>query len=177
MSVAEYELGKYYRVPAVLVNEWRGFEGWIPVMGPMHEDAEIVNFPWQHFHVDWRFVRADIWNTWKDWRVPGGHFGTPVQCPDTRGAKVIDRGPELRLMKYKRDPGPFPDRGTSWVHLLRKKFACAKLINGTCPHRGIPVSAMRRDGDILTCPGHGLRWNAITGAAVPTSDNSTSEPA
>lgn len=162
-----YELGRFYRVPAVHVIEWRGFYGmWVPVIGPMHEDAEIVNFPWQHFHVDWRFVDTRIWKAYQDLYLKGGHFGAPLQCPDKRGDRVIDRGPELRRMKYKRDPGSFPNTGAKWQPKLREKFACAKLVNGTCPHRGIPVSAMHREGDILTCPGHGLKWHAVTGLAV-----------
>lgn len=50
-------IGKRYRVPAVLVAGWlsarHGFNGWLPITGPMHEDAEIINFPHLHYHVDW----------------------------------------------------------------------------------------------------------------------------
>lgn len=165
-EIQKYEIGRYYRVPAVLVEEWWGFRGgWIPVIGPMHEDAEIVNFPWQHFHIDWSFAPRELWKLWGNNRYQGEHFAHPIQCPDTLGHKVIQRGPELRLMKCKRDAGRFPiDIGMKrWLPKLQAKFACAKLVNGVCPHRGIPVSAMHRDGDILTCPGHGLQWNAVTG--------------
>jgi hypothetical protein len=164
-----YEVGTFYRVPAVKVNNWHRFEGWIPVVGPMHEDAEIVHFPWQHFHVDWRFASARLWAYFKDRRAIGGHFGWPIQTPNNDGTQVILAGPEPRRMTYKRDPGAFPANITRWQKPLREKFACAKLINGTCPHRGIPVSAMHREGDILTCPGHGLKWHAITGDAVQPS--------
>lgn len=168
--MAEYEIGRYYRVPAVLVNDWWGFNGWLPVIGPMHEDAEIVNFPWLHFHIDWRFAATEVWKCWRDHRVPGGHLAMPIQCPDRDGSRVINRGPEPRLMKYKRATDAFPQVHVSWRAVLQRKFACAKLVNGVCPHRGIPVSAMHREGDILTCPGHGLQWNAITGAAVQPGD-------
>ena len=159
-------VGKYYSVPAVRVNEWWRFQGWLPVMGPMHEDAEFINFPWHHFHVDWRFVSEKLWRFHKDWPAEGSHFGTPIQCPDRRGNPVILEGPTLRRMTYKRDPGPFPVAKGKWLPRLQERFACARLTNGLCPHRGIPVSAMHREGDILTCPGHGLRWNAITGLPV-----------
>lgn len=160
-----YEIGRYYRVPSVYVNNWWRFQGWLPVIGPMHEDAEFVNFPWQHFHIDWRFAPERVWRGLRDWPREGSHFGSPIQCPDSFGKRVIERGPEPRLMKYKRDPGAFPvERANqTWLPSLRAKYACAKLLNGLCPHRGIPVSAMHRDGDILTCPGHGLQWNAVTG--------------
>jgi len=160
-----YEVGRIYRVPAVLVTGWWHYRGWLPVIGPMHEDAEFLNFPWPHFHVDWRFAPEAVWESHRDFPNQGSHFAMPIQCPDKRGNQVIVRGPELRRMKCKRAPGRFPvERANErWLPALRAKFACAKLINGTCPHRGIPVSAMYRDGDILTCPGHGLQWNALTG--------------
>jgi hypothetical protein len=156
-------LGKFYRVPAVLVSKWWEFHGWLPVIGPKHEDAEFVNFPWEHFHIDWRFAPERVWRSHIDWPTEGSHFGSPIQCPDRRGERIILQGPELRRMKYKRAPGPFPVKRAKWLPAMQERFACAKLVNGACPHRGIPVSAMHRDGDVLTCPGHGLRWNAVTG--------------
>lgn len=168
-----YELGKYYRVPSVMVNDWWGFVGWMPVIGPMHEDAEIVNFPWQHFHIDWRFAPTLLWDRFENRRAPGGHFAWPIQHPNNDGTQCIVAGPEPRRMKYKRDPGMFPQAQVGWQKLLAEKFACAKLVNGTCPHRGIPVSAMHREGDILTCPGHGLKWHAVTGLAVQPEGDAT----
>jgi hypothetical protein len=166
-------IGEFYRVPAVLVREWWGFKGWLPVMGPMHEDSEFVNFPWQHFHIDWRFAPTRVWNANRDWPLEGSHFGSPIQCPDKRGDRVIVQGPELRRMKYKRDPGRYPIGRARWLQAMQKRFACSKLINGTCPHRGIPVSAMHQDGDILTCPAHGLQWNAVTGLLHTSSEGTT----
>ena len=49
--------GRWYRVPCV-----RAFYGsdqylqWWPVIGPGHSDREILNFPTEHFHVDYRFL-------------------------------------------------------------------------------------------------------------------------
>ena len=157
-------LGKYYQVPAVRVDNWHGFEGWLPVVGPKHEDAEIIKFPWEHFHIDWRFAARSLFDYIASFRGASYVLAWPVQCPDTRGERVIQEGPILKRMTYKRETPQFPPRpSTSWAPVLAQKYACAKLINGVCPHRGIPVSAMHREGDILTCPGHGLQWNAITG--------------
>jgi len=156
-------IGEFYRVPAVRVDDWSRYSGWLPVIGPMHEDAEIVGFHWQHFHIDWRFVSERLWRYWRDFPKAGSHFGRPLQCPDTRGQRVILEGPVLRRLKCKRDPGVFPRYMAKWVPALEAKFACARITNGVCPHRGIPVSAMHREGDVLTCPGHGLQWNALTG--------------
>lgn len=156
-------IGEFYQVPAVRVETFHGFEGWIPVIGPMHEDAELIGFPFQHFHVDWRFVPQRLWRLLGNRCYTNHHFAWPIQCPDGRGKRVILEGPLLRRMKCKRDPGRFPTERAGWLKALGERYACAKLTNGACPHRGIPVSAMHRDGDVLTCPGHGLQWNAITG--------------
>jgi hypothetical protein len=137
-------------------------------MGPKHEDAEFVNFPWQHFHIDWRFAPSRLYNSMAEWFDARLMYGAPIQCPDTRGNRVVIEGPTLRLMKCKRIPPPYPHYSAmrSWLPKLTEHFACAKLVGGKCPHRGIPVEAMLRDGDVLTCPGHGLRFNAITGEVL-----------
>jgi hypothetical protein len=162
----EYEVGRFYRVPSVRVLAWRGFTGWLPVIGPKHEDAEVVNFPWPHFHMDWRFAPERVFGWYQDIRGPSYVYGAVIQCPDRHGLKVVAEGPTPKLMKCKRASPPYP-ADVPWIAALTKQFACAKLIKGACPHRGIPVSAMIRNGDVLTCPGHGLRWSAITGEALP----------
>ena len=171
-------VGQYYRVPAVLAIEWHGYhQVWLPVIGPKHEDSEFINFPWLHYHLDWRFVPRRIFDFFTKIRDPQYVYASPIQCPDTRGNQVIAEGPILKRMKCKRESPPFPIEAVQkrWLPKLSAKYACAKITNGVCPHRGIPVSAMIREGDVLTCPGHGLRWNAITGLphvsiTAPTSD-------
>jgi len=134
----------------------------------MHEDAEFVGFPAQHFHINWGFAPDRLWKYFGHNRYEGHHFAWPVQCPDGHDKRVILEGPALKLRKYKRDPGRFPVEAAArrWLPRLQEAFACAKLANGVCPHRGIPVAAMHRQGNVLTCPGHGLSWNAITGELV-----------
>jgi hypothetical protein len=168
---ATFQLGKFYDVPAVRVNTWNGFVGWMPVIGPKHEDGEIVGFPWSHFHVDWRFAPAHTFRSATSGRRrdPSFAYGCVIQCPNSYGHKVIEEGPTLKRMKYKRELPEYPVHKAKWMAELEKEFACAKLIAGKCPHRGVPVDAMIRDGDVLTCPGHGLRFNAITGQALPRS--------
>lgn len=53
-----YEVGRYYRVPCVRGRWILGDSPlWIPVIGPLHEDTEYIGFPFQHWHVDYRFLR------------------------------------------------------------------------------------------------------------------------
>jgi len=172
LSTEPMVIGKRYTVRAVRVDRWRfEFSGWLPIVGPAHEDAEIVNFPWQHYHIDWRFAPKRVFKA-ASWRGPKMVYASPCMLNDTAGKPIVVEGPVLRRMTYKREPPPFPrsELGElvkgSRPDQLRAKFACARLIDGKCPHRGIPVSAMRREGDILECPGHGLRWNEITGEAA-----------
>lgn len=37
---------------------WHNRIRWIPVLGPPHSDKEILNFPPEHLHVDYRFLPA-----------------------------------------------------------------------------------------------------------------------
>src|SRR6185369_16121551 len=92
-----WEIGKYYRVPAVRVAIWHRFVGWLPVIGPKHEDAEFVNFPHQHFHVNWHFAPERVWTYFRRFgRYETHHFAWPIQCPDNRGDQVILEGPTLK---------------------------------------------------------------------------------
>lgn len=161
-------VGKFYRVSAVRVHEWHGLcNSWVLVVGPKHEDREIIGFQWEHFHVDWRFAPKRVFDYLVSIRdEESGVHGWTVLDPDTHGNRVILEGPTLRRMKCKRDVPPYPSQRATWLPKLRERFACAKLTNGHCPHRGIPVSAMRREGDVLVCPGHGLRWSATTGELI-----------
>lgn len=167
-------LGQYYQVPAVRVDDFHGFDGWMPVNTPEHEDAEVINYPWQHFHVDWRFAPTSVWKYLSIWHEGSRIFGSVVMRTKTNGVPQTVEGPTLKRMKYKRELPPYPHDIAPWTRRLAEQFACSKLIDGKCPHRGTPVSAMIREGDILTCPAHGLRWNAITG--LPHTSGGTGLP-
>lgn len=176
--MTEAVIGKYYSVPAVKVISWHGFKGWLPIIGPKHEDAEIVGFPWEHYHIDWRFAPKSVFQYLCGHRAgPGYVYAYPIQTPDGRGNPSLVGGPETRRMLCKRELPQFPivgERGTgAWVHKLREAFCGASITKGVCPHRGIPVSAMIREGDVLTCPGHGLQFNATTGEALTARTSSS----
>lgn len=155
--------GKFYQVPCVKVTEWHRFKGWLPILGPFHEDAEFVKFPWMHYHLDWRFVPQRVFDDMSAYRGPAYVHASVIQCPNRMGDITISAGPELKRMKYKRPTPAYPSSAATWLPQLTDKYVDAKIVRGLCPHRGIPVEAMVRDGDILTCPGHGLRFSASTG--------------
>lgn len=56
---AVYEIGKFYRVPTVWGYN-HGYTGNWPVLGPKHEDREIIEFDDHHYHIDWRFVDIEF---------------------------------------------------------------------------------------------------------------------
>jgi hypothetical protein len=161
-----FEVGKFYRVPCVWINEFWGAKNiWIPVIGPMHEDADLINFKPRHWHIDWRFAPKRVVPTF-----PGQIYGT-VLCKDLRGDAIAEtKGPELKLRKMQREwpTYPFKQVESVWLPKLREAFKGHRLKGMVCPHRGIPLQGCPQDGDVVTCPGHGLRWNIKTGELVPS---------
>lgn len=171
-----YEVGKFYKVPCVR-GAW-GSETYIrdwPVMGSLHEDGEIIKFPHQHYHIDWRFVQA---------RIIGVDDGLDVlrrgrtflehqyAIPLITWARLNPDGlppPVMRRRKCQRAHHlPFERPAITWMPKLEAAHATCKLTGLVCPHRGYDLShePVADDGTI-TCPMHGLRWNAFTGEPAP----------
>ena len=55
-----WRVGEHYRVP-VAHGTWSGIEKQWVVLGPYHEDRELIGFEYDHFHLDPRFVPQHIW--------------------------------------------------------------------------------------------------------------------
>ena len=157
-------IGKRYPVRAIEVVDWNGFSGWVPITSGEHEDSEVINYPWQHFHVDWRFVSQKIMR-WYLRELPM-LYAVVVMRTNAHGEMQALGQPAMKRMTYKRPWPTYPFHKAKWLPKLQEKFACASILNGKCPHRGVSVADMKRDGDILTCPAHGLRWHAVTGKLV-----------
>lgn len=158
---AGFEVGRFYRVPCVLTEKhsWLG-SGWQPVIGPMHSDAGVVNFPYNHWHIDLRFVPKKVRY------LPEFLIGTPIMKDDLYGSPVVTAGPEPRLKKCQRPMPVYPIHRARWIPALEAEYTQVRMKNMVCPHRGLPLHGCPQDGDIVTCPGHGLRWNVKTGELV-----------
>lgn len=176
-----FEVGKFYRVPCIKTvakhrwdRLWRG--EWVPVMGPEHRDDGAVNFPLLHWHVDWRFASARLWNRLTAHSIYGesgafhhvvthypstGKFGGELELEPFVQGEV-----ELKRRKCLRPLPTYPLKLAQWMPKLNEECAHLKLKNMVCPHRGLPLKGCPQDGDVVTCPGHGLRWNVKTGELV-----------
>ena len=189
-----YIVGRRYEVPHVRAA-WPAFAPpfeprWIPVLGPAHRDAEVINFEWKHFHVDLRFlpdrVRRDTSSVQS--RCVGsvaGVFALPITSvwpsgyrskERPRNSVMLDRLPlglpleswftvrrsTCRVVAYP----PYP--ATLWARELEKMYAGARLKPGQiCPHRGADLSTFEPDeAGCVTCPLHGLRWHVESGRLV-----------
>lgn len=176
-----YEIGKFYRVPCVKSVKghphdrlWRG--EWVPIIGPLHKDDGPIQFPFEHWHVDWRFVTERMYKRVSN-RTHYGDMGIfhHVACLYERsGNDSEDKTRSFfvgdvveRRIKCRRPFRPYPHAlALRWLKPLQDDCAAMKMTNMTCPHRGLPLDGCERDGDVVQCPGHGLRWNVKTGELV-----------
>lgn len=162
-------IGQFYAVPCMFVEPSRArlasfipSSGWLPVLGPQHEDAEHLNFPHQHYHIDWRFVPESNFH-----RTRGGF--APVHTfvlTSTNDRGELTGAPVLRRRKCVREMPSHPAAvNQRWANLEIAQFErCNKLKPGNiCPHRGIDLTPFAMSDGTAICPGHGLRWNLKTG--------------
>lgn len=49
-------------------------------------------------------------------------------------------------------------------------------IDDSCPHQGSSLGMGKLDGEVVTCPGHGLRFSVVTGRKVGAETGVRSYP-
>lgn len=172
-------VGRRYLVPTVLAT-WRGVKRAWPVLGPEHDDADFLNFPIRHYHLDLRFLAA----RWLDTSWSGDDFivasGMPLCATDREGTRRQDLPPPaLRQRQCRSATINFgsldtayrpPKRIEAALGPLRAAYAgrqCAKGKLGS-----IPPAA---DG-VITCPLHGLRIDAARGVVLSVGTDVRSGP-
>jgi hypothetical protein len=166
-------VGKFYMVPCVDVESREGIFlpiGRLPVTGPKHEDADHVKFPWHHWHYDLRFL-SDLHYSRVGMEYGYSHVLNTQTCAiDSRPIPGMPEKPVWRRMKCRREAPAYPHAQAerSFLPPLRLAYADARVKCGKCPHRGLPLSSLPREpeADIVTCVGHGLRWDLKTGNLV-----------
>jgi hypothetical protein len=164
----KYEVGKFYDVPCVrtLCAVWGSEPGlWLPIFGGLHEDADIIGFQWQHWHIDWRFASNKFMERasykWEH-RYDKSFFARVVRERDLADGITIKRRKCLRQMP------DFPSQ-VEWMLELEKEYRNHVLSDCLkCPHRGANLSAMVPDENgLVVCPMHGLRWNVKSRTLFP----------
>lgn len=169
------EVGFFYMVPCLFVERsvstpWMPNDGWVPVLGPRHEDGKHLNFPFEHYHVDWRFIpgKAFDWTTTSPSGFPHGRVLTKTTPEGLIGSPVLKRRKCRRAMPdhppIKQVRGVWLERGPSSWQAMESDHACTRLKPGNiCPHRGIDLTPFIKDDGTVICPGHGLKWDTKTG--------------
>lgn len=174
------EIGRMYLVPCVY-GIWGTLRDWWPVLGPWHEDREIIGFPKPHYHLDPRFVRELTPHRTRTLTpiMTVREFSMPMQeweATTHKGVPVIGTGqklgdPVLRRRRLRRHMPEYPRAVAPWLTRLECAYRNHRLKAGlVCPHRGAPLRGLPVDSSgCVTCPLHGLRWNVATGELAPTN--------
>ena len=162
--------GRRYMVPCVshpkLKERRFNWGKWIPLIGSLHQDIEHVGFePW-HIHVDSRFLTLSGRNEYYSESRALARVLTLSGPSERKGLfdeiylDIRDNAVlELRRLQCRRPVPPvFPE--TRWASALQKAHAGCRIVDGLCPHRGIPIACGRHVGPgVRQCPGHGLAWD------------------
>lgn len=161
-SPVEVEVGRFYQVPCI--RHYYGGKNWIPVIGPVHDDNDVIGFPLRHLHRDTRFDPSILLTT-------NGSLTrlSNVMRVDDEWLKYS----EVEFTVERRKCLRIADR---WIPvrftkpLEEQHRRCRIGADGLCPHRGIPVALGHRlpDGSMI-CAGHGLRWSA-NGELLPLEE-------
>lgn len=185
-----YRVGETYPIPTLemgvtvpldpakgttlTLSDFQGFVGTLPLLNALADDEPFINgntLP-THIHIDWRFLKpADYVYFQRNYgakRLLEQVITFPYSAeilravqPSTRPMLCYRSWWHLEWPAYKSAP---------FMPQLERKYACATLAAGRCPHRGVAVAAMIQDDDgYLVCPGHGLRWDPKTGKLAPRS--------
>jgi hypothetical protein len=125
-----------------------------PIINHPHNDRENGQEE-IHYHTDYRFVKFD-----KNGAIKREH-SRHCFADEFRPQPIINGDLEYFIL-------PVINEiffGATAVGLIKKSKLKHKCIHkGKCPHRGYDLSQVRPDEDgIITCPLHGLKFNAETG--------------
>ncbi len=181
-------VGQWYSVPTVryIYADQHRARDW-PVLLPLHSDADRFPFVWEHYHVDIRFLAADLWSRMAYYNDQFGGAGDvdrdameyaqrmPVARLDWVGRPwvgVLVKHPPIvwRRRKCARSAIPYTMTEHPLIKRVQQDFAgtqCKAARAGwVCPHQGFPLGSVQEVGGVLTCPLHGLRVDAASGRVL-----------
>lgn len=152
--------GQFYLVPTVRYVYFETVKDW-PVIGPQHSDVEFFDFARQHFHIDRRFLRLSTpwWTRAFETAPLCTHDEVPLPAPIWRRRKCL------------RAEMPFDYAHQPPVQALQHAYASTVCARGKagwiCPHRHVALGSLEPRDGVITCPLHGLRIDAASGAVLP----------
>lgn len=174
------EVGRHYLVPTVTA-EWNGRVAAWPVIGVAHNDAQCLNFPTLHYHIDARFLAKRVDYGWW-WRSA---FASPMCSHDGDHVTWKSRpynadgfpAPVWRKRLCRRPGNPILDHmaklaaaNAGWrchFEMWTGKQARHDGRGWVCPHRAVPLADHAAVDGVITCPLHLLRIDAATGLVLP----------
>lgn len=173
-------VGRRHLVPCVQVDgsriaRWSDSPEWVPVLGPEHDDAEIIGLHARHWHYDVRFLSNRQFDRAKgsaSQTIPRGRDADALIAVIASDA-VLD-GPRVLPVRCRRQMPEFPvrmadGRPSHFAAALEAAYAGHRLKPDcrVCPHRGIPLAGLPvSDDGVVVCSGHGLAWDLRTRGMV-----------
>lgn len=161
-------LREEYLVPHIHVRQ---HGSWMPIVLPLHNDADFLNFPIDHYHYDIRFLylremRLIVGNSLvcMSMQAITAYIGSQVvgndlgDC-DLATIKFFKRKCRRQnfdwLLNYRGKIKRFADFEDYFCGIKARIAPCGK-----CPHKGVDLRQVLPDENgIKTCPAHGLRFD------------------
>lgn len=143
---------------------------YVPIYLPVHEDGELLNFPYWHYHFDLRFFNKKMLGFWfyTIYKLNGIIDLNRINQKFSDEFKLIitkTNKPEFNNIYWKpivcqrNTQKPQTNIFTLMEHFKNYKLSCLK-----CPHKGINLADIEPDGNgYVVCPAHGLKWNIKSG--------------
>lgn len=158
--------GEIFLVPCI-VREEDGLEFITPVINHPHNDKENGQTE-VHYHVDYRFIKIykDLYEMGMP--IPVNEHSVHRFVEHVRPEKDID-GEMYHILLPVVNTNFL---GSSSVHSIRNSRLKHKCIyKGKCPHRGYDLSQVEVKDGKITCPLHGLQFDAKTGKLITFEDD------
>lgn len=140
-----------------------------PVIGPLHHDAELVGFPYLHFHIDGRFLDRRTWRRLDFWH---DHHDAAMECIAKPLSfrwlgELLEHPPVAFHRRLCQRNYQWPERIHGSFPKLHQHFAgtVCKRARGAivCPHQGVRLTIPTQSDGFVRCPLHGLVIDAASG--------------
>lgn len=161
-------VGRLYEVTTVAARWLHWKREWV-VLGPRHRDLDYFPDVPRHYHFDFRFMPAELFERFANW------VGRDITSAAVlAGSPYSDLGPETRrIRKCRRELPAYNMHDNPIIGRIRRDYAGRQAPSDgaggwLCPHRRLPLAGLPVESDgAVTCPLHGLRICAGSGRVLP----------